>query len=234
MSAPRAAMVMAAGLGTRMRPLTATCPKALLRVAGRALVDHAIDHARAAGLSPIVVNLHHLADQMRAHLAGRDVLLSDETSLLLETGGGVRQALPMLGPAPFAVINSDAIFAGPPPLETLRAAWDDARMDALLLLVPRGAARAYTRAGDFTLGADGRPARRGDATEAPFVYSGAQIIRPEAFAGTPDGAFSTNLVWDRLLDTGRLFAVIHRGGWVDVGTPEGLVAAQALLGERDG
>jgi MurNAc alpha-1-phosphate uridylyltransferase len=229
MSDPRAAMVMAAGLGTRMRPLTDTCPKPLLQVAGRALVDHAIDHARAEGLSPIVVNLHHHAAQMRAHLAGRDVLLSDETDMLLETGGGVRRALPLLGADPFVVLNSDAIFSGPPPVPTLLEAWDASRMDALLLLVPRSAARAYTRAGDFTLGADGRPARRGDAPEAPFVYAGAQIIRPEAFADTPEGPFSTNLVWDRLLAEGRLFAVVHRGGWVDVGTPAGLDAANALL-----
>jgi MurNAc alpha-1-phosphate uridylyltransferase len=229
MSAPRAAMVMAAGLGTRMRPLTDTCPKPLLQVAGRALVDHAIDHARAAGLSPIVVNLHHHAAQMRAHLAGRGVLLSDETDTLLETGGGVRRALPLLGADPFVVLNSDAIFSGPPHVPTLLAAWDASRMDALLLLVPRSAARAYTRAGDFTLGADGRPARRGDAPQAPFVYAGTQIIRPEAFADTPEGAFSTNLVWDRLLAAGHLFAAVHQGGWVDVGTPAGLDAANALL-----
>lgn len=229
MSAPRAAMIMAAGLGTRMRPLTDMCPKALLPVAGRALVDHAIDHVRAAALSPIVVNLHHHAGQMRTHLAGRGVLLSDETDMLLETGGGVRRALPLLGPDPFVVMNSDAIFSGPPPAPTLLEAWDASRMDALLLLVPRSAAQAYTRAGDFTLGADGRPARRGDAPEAPFVYAGAQIIRPEAFADTPEGAFSTNLIWDRLLAAGRLFAVVHQGGWVDVGTPAGLDAANAML-----
>jgi MurNAc alpha-1-phosphate uridylyltransferase len=229
MSAPRAAMVMAAGLGTRMRPLTDTRPKALLPVAGQALVDHAIAHCRAAGLSPIVVNLHHHAAQMRAHLAGHDVRLSDESGQLLETGGGVRRALPLLGPDPFVVLNSDAIFTGPPPVTALLEGWDAARMDALLLLVPRTAALAYTRAGDFTLGADGRPARRGAAPEAPFVYAGAQIIRPDAFADTPEGPFSTNLVWDRLLEAGRLFAVTHPGGWVDVGTPAGLAAAEALL-----
>ena len=229
MSAPRAAMIMAAGLGTRMRPLTDTCPKALLTVAGRALVDHAIDHARAAALSPIVVNLHHHAAQMRAHLAGCGVLLSDETDMLLETGGGVRRALPLLGSAPFVVLNSDAIFNGPLPVQTLLEKWDSSRMDALLLLVARSAARAYTRAGDFTLSSNGRPARRGDAPEAPFVYAGAQIIRPEAFADTPEGPFSANLVWDRLLAAGRLFAVVHHGDWVDVGTPAGLEAADALL-----
>lgn len=229
MSAPRAAMVMAAGLGTRMRPLTDTCPKALLTVAGRTLADRAIDHAEGAGMAPVVVNLHHHPCQMRAHLAARDVRLSDETDCLLETGGGVKRALPLLGPAPFAVLNSDAVFTGTPPLEPLLEAWDSARMDALLLLVPCSAALAYTRAGDFTLGADGRPARRGTLAQAPYVYTGAQIIKPEAFADTPDGPFSTNLVWDRLLAAGRLFAVVHRGGWIDVGTPAGLEAAEKAL-----
>lgn len=234
MSAPRAAMVMAAGLGTRMRPLTDACPKALLPVAGRALVDRAIDAAVAAGLSPVVVNIHHFAGRMRAHLAGRDVTLSDESDALLETGGGVKRALPLLGPTPFAVLNSDAIWTGPAPLPPLLAAWDAARMDALLLMVPRKAALGYTRPGDFFLASDGRPTRRGPAAEAPFVFTGAQILSPAAFDDTPDGAFSTNLVWDRLLARGRLLAVVHGGGWIDVGTPQGLALADAALRGADG
>jgi MurNAc alpha-1-phosphate uridylyltransferase len=229
-----AAMVMAAGLGTRMRPLTDTPPKALLRVAGKPLVDHALEHLAAAGLSPVVVNAHHHAEQLKAHLAGRDARVSDESASLLDTGGGVRAALPMLGSAPFVVLNSDTIFLGPSPLEPLLACWNPPRMDALLLLVPRAAARAYTRPGDFFLDEKGRPARRGQASEAPFVYAGAQIIKPEAFADTPTGTFSTNLVWDRLIEAGRLFAVVHEGGWVDVGTPAGLAAANDALAGRDG
>ena len=232
---PSAAFVLAAGLGTRMRPLTETRPKALLEVSGRSLLDHALDRVAEAGVARAVVNAHHFAPMIRARLAARagppETAVSDESARLLDTGGGAKAALPLLGPAPFFAVNSDAIWTGPAPLPALARAWDPARMDALLLLVPRGRARAYTRAGDFALGADGRPTRRGDAPAAPFVFTGAQIIAPSAFAGAPEGRFSTNLVWDRLLAAGRLFAVIHDGGWVDVGTPAGLAAADAALAE---
>ncbi len=231
---PAVAMVLAAGLGTRMRPLTNDRPKALLRVGGRTLLDRAIDAATAGGARRVVVNIHHFAPAMRAHLAARaapPVAISDESGLLLETGGGIRRALPLLGPAPFFALNADAVWTGAEPCAALAAAWDPARMDALLLLVAREDARGYTRPGDFDLGRDGRPVRRGAAALAPFVYTGAQIIAPAAFADTPEGAFSTNLVWDRLLARGRLFAALHRGGWVDVGTPAGLAAAEAALRE---
>jgi MurNAc alpha-1-phosphate uridylyltransferase len=233
-TAPEAAFVLAAGLGTRMRPLTDTRPKALLEVGGRTLLDRAIDRATEGGARRVVVNVHHFADMMLAHLAARitpEIAVSDERDALLETGGGVRKALPLLGPAPFYTLNADAIWTGPAPLPALAAAWDPARMDALLLLVPRERARSYARAGDFFLGADGRPERRGAAEAAPFVHTGAQIIKPAAFAGTPVGAFSTNLVWDRLLAAGRLGAVVHEGDWVDVGAPAGLAAAEAALAE---
>jgi MurNAc alpha-1-phosphate uridylyltransferase len=228
---PRAAIVLAAGLGTRMRPLTDACPKALLPVAGRALVDRAIDHARAAGLSPIVVNVHYRAEQMRAHLAGSDVLISDETDMLLETGGGVRRALPRLGSDPFVVLNSDAIWAGPSPLPALLAAWDPSRMDGLLQVVPRAAARAHGGAGDVFVDTDGRLRFRDGAASAPYVYTGAQILRPSVFDDTPDGAFPMMPVWRALVARGRLFAVVHPGPWVDVGTPAGLSAAEALLAD---
>lgn len=233
MSVPRAAMVLAAGLGTRMRPLSEHCPKALLPVAGRALVDHAIDHAAAAGLSPVVVNLHHHAAQMRAHLETRAVLLSDESGALLDTGGGLRQALPLLGPSPFVVLNCDALFGGPAPVPLLLAAWNAAAMDGLLLLVPRDAARAHAGRGDFFLDG-GRPLRRGTAAAAPFVYAGAQVLAPRALDATPAGPFSANLVWDRLIAARRLGAVVHPGPWVDVGTPAGLAEAEALLAAADG
>jgi MurNAc alpha-1-phosphate uridylyltransferase len=227
-------MVLAAGLGTRMRPLTDDTAKALLPVAGRSLLDRAIDAAVAGGARRVVVNVHHFADKVRAHLAARTappIAVSDETGELLETGGGVRRALPLLGPAPFFALNADAVWIGAAPCAELAAAWDPARMEALLLLVAREDARGYTRPGDFLLGADGRPARRGAAGSAPYVYTGAQIIAPGAFADAPDGPFSTNLVWDRLLAAGRLFAVVHRGAWVDVGTPAGLAEAEAALAE---
>lgn len=236
MSPPRRAMIMAAGLGTRMGALTKDRPKPLLPVAGRALIDRALDRAVEGGVQRAVVNLHHHSAMLRDHLAARaggpEIAFSDETDALLETGGGVKRALPLLGPDPFYVVNSDAVWTGAPPLPALAAAWRPAEMDALLLLVPIGDARAYTRRGDFEIAADGAPIRRGDRPRAAYVHTGAQIIRPEAFADTPDGAFSTNLVWDRLLAAGRLRAVVHEGTWVDVGTPEGLAEAErAILGD---
>ncbi|MEM6906120.1 MAG: nucleotidyltransferase family protein, partial [Pseudomonadota bacterium] len=179
-----------------------------------------------------VVNLHYLGDMIRAHLAPRrapEVAFSPEDPIL-ETGGGIAQALPLLGPRPFAVMNADAIWAGGNPLAPLIAAWEETRVDALLLLVPRSAARGYTRAGDFFL-SEGRPHRRGEAKIAPYVYTGAQIISPGAFAGAPPGAFSLNVIWDRLLAEDRLGAVIYGGAWVDVGTPAGLTEAEAALAE---
>jgi MurNAc alpha-1-phosphate uridylyltransferase len=227
---PAVGMVLAAGLGTRMRPLTDDRPKALLTVAGRTLLDRAIDACVAGGAVRMVVNVHHFAPMMRAHLAARaapPIAISDESDALLETGGGVVRALPLLGPDPFFAVNADAIWTGPAPCARLAAAWED-DADALLLLVRRADAIAYGRAGDFDLGPDGRPRRRTGET-ADFVYTGAQIIRPGAFVDAPAGAFSTNLIWDRLAAAGRLRAVVHHGGWVDVGTPAGLAAAEAAL-----
>lgn len=232
MSAPSAAFVLAAGFGTRMRPLTDATPKPLLPVAGRALIDHALDRCAEAGVSRAVVNLHYLGDAIRAHLASRTrpaIAFSEERPDILETGGGAVAALPLLGPAPFYTVNSDAIWTGPAPLPALAACWAPERMDALLLLVARESAVAYSRPGDFDLDLQGRPLRRGDAAQAPFVYTGAQIVAPAAFESAPAGAFSMNLIWDRLLARGRLFAIVHRGGWVDVGTPDGLEAAGAAL-----
>jgi len=232
MSGPRVAMALAAGRGARMGAAGRTTPKPLMTVAGKALIDHALDHAAAAGVETTVVNVHHLADQVEAHLATRvrpRILISDERAELLDTGGGMRKARPLLGGEPVHAMNTDAIFAGPLPLPALIAAWDPARMDALLLLVPREKALAYTRPGDFFLRADGRPERRGAHDVAPYVYASAQIIKPEAFDDAPPGPFSTNLIWDALAARGRLFAAVHQGPWVDVGTPEGLIAAEMLL-----
>ncbi len=232
-TAPETAMVLAAGFGTRMGALTRDRPKPLLPVAGRALIDHALDLAAAAGIRRAVVNLHYRGEQVRAHLAGRTaplIAFSEERPEILDTGGGLVHALPLLGDRPFAVLNSDAVFSGPNPLCALGAAWDPARMDALMLLVPVARARAYTRRGDFFLPADGAvPARRGDADSAPYVFTGAQMLAPGALDGAPAGAFSLNVVWDRLLAAGRLAAVTWPGVWVDVGTPEGLAEAGRTL-----
>src|SRR5690625_3276255 len=227
------AMVLAAGFGTRMRELTESCPKPLLAVAGRPLIDHALDMVAEAGISRAVVNLHYRGEQVRTHLARRsrpEILFSEEQEIL-DTGGGVGKALPLLGCRPFAVLNSDAVFQGQGnPIAHLAAHWKPERMDGLMLLVPGARAHAYTRAGDFFLAADGgRPERRGRAAEAPFVFTGVQILSPAAFAGAPSGAFSLNLIWDRLIAADRLAAVVWGGDWVDVGTPEGLRAADERL-----
>jgi MurNAc alpha-1-phosphate uridylyltransferase len=179
-----------------------------------------------------VVNLHYLGGMIRDHLAGRavpQIVFSDEQPEILDTGGGIAHALPLLGTAPFYVINSDAVWVGPNPLEALAAAWDPVRMDALLLLVPRGRARSYTRAGDFFLsGEGGIPVWRGSAEAAPMIYTGAQIIAPGVFADGPRGRFP---VWDALTEWDRVAAVTYPGSWVDVGTPAGLAEAEAALRE---
>ena len=226
-------MILAAGFGTRMGALTQSRPKPLLTVAGRTLLDHTLDHVAGAGVGHVVVNLHYFGDQIKKHMAQRNDLkvdFSEELPEILDTGGGVVQALPMLGTKPFLTLNSDAIFSGPNPVEALVDAWDPERFDAVLLLVRVEDTLAYHRAGDFFVDETSRtPHRRGDANSAPYVYAGAQLIHPRAYADTPEGAFSNNVIWDRLLASGRLGAQIYPGHWVDVGTPEGLEAAEGLL-----
>ncbi|PPB82695.1 MurNAc alpha-1-phosphate uridylyltransferase [Albidovulum inexpectatum] len=222
---PHAVMLFAAGLGTRMGPLTADRPKPLVPVAGRALIDHALGLVDAAGIGRIVVNLHYRADQLRAHLAGRaDIALSDESERLLETGGGLRQALPLLGPGPVFTLNTDAVWTGANPLAQLRAAWDPARMEALLLLIPRDNALGHAGQGDFDLGPDGR-LRRGPG----LVYTGAQIIRTETLPAIAEDVFSLNRLWDDMLARGTVFGCLHRGGWCDVGRPDCIPIAEAML-----
>lgn len=226
---PDAVMLFAAGFGTRMGALTARRPKPLIEVAGRPLIDHALALADAAGVARKVVNLHYLPDMLRDHLSGRDgVALSYEPEIL-ETGGGLRAALPLLGPGPVFTLNSDAVWTGRNPLEQLRAAWDPDRMDALLLLIAPGAAQGHSGAGDFVADARGRLSRGPGA-----IYSGAQIIRTEALSDIPDRAFSLNRLWDRMIAEQRLFGLTHDGSWCDVGRPEGIAEAEAMLkGARD-
>lgn len=227
------AMIMAAGFGKRMGTLTLSAPKPMLPLLGRPMIEHTLDHVRDAGVENAVINLHYLGDQIRDYLSGcksPNILFSDEQPEILDTGGGIVQALPMLGDAPFCVLNSDAVFIGPNPIDVLKRNWDDETSDALLLKIPRQRAIAYTREGDFFLDeTTGIPARRGDAASAPFVYAGAQIIRPEAFLNAPEGPFSTNLIWNQLLAKHRLRSVVYPGQWIDVGTPEGLTQAEANL-----
>ncbi len=222
-------MLFAAGLGTRMGTLTQTRPKPLIEVAGKPLIDHALDLANSAGIETIVANIHHLPDQLATHLTPKGVALSHEKPQLLETGGGLRQALPLLGPDPVFTLNSDAVWTGANPLEELAAEWDPDRMDALLLLVPRDRATGYTRAGDFWRDDHGRLTRG-----AGLVYCGAQIVKTDALQQIDAEVFSLNLIWDRMLAEGRLFGALHHGGWGDVGHPDGITAAEALLaGETD-
>ena len=209
-----------------MAPLTANRPKPLIPVAGRALIDHALTLVAEAGVARPVVNLHYLGGMIRAHLAGRDVAFSDETETILDTGGGLRQALPLLPPGPVLTLNSDAVWTGPNPLVALRAGFDPARMDALLLLVPADRAVGHTGAGDFVLDTEGRLTRG-----AGHVYTGAQILDPAGLARIPDRVFSLNRLWDRAAARERLFGLIHAGGWADVGRPEGIELAEEMLRE---
>lgn len=227
---PRGAMIFAAGLGTRMGTLTRDRPKPLLTVGGRTLLDHALAVAREAGVSAVVVNAHAHAEQIAAHLArsAPEALVSREPERL-ETGGGLKAALPLLPPGPVFTINADMVWRGPNPLRALSAAWRPAAMGALLALVPREAAVGHGGAGDFELDPSGRLTRRGDAPEAAFVYAGAQIIDPAALGAFRQTVFSLNLVWDALLREGRLHGVVWRGGWVDVGRPEGLALAEEAM-----
>lgn len=234
---PQVAMVMAAGLGTRMRPLTDTLPKPLVSVAGTTLLDHVLDHLRAAGIGRVVVNVHYLADQIEAHLRktpGLEVAISDERARLMETGGGLVRALPLIGEAPFVCVNSDNWWVDGPidAIRLLASAWDVDAMDALLLMVPLARANNHRGQGDFHLTADGRiSGRRRPGRLAPFVWTGIQILHPRLLAHAPDGPFSTNLFWDRALAAGRAFGQVHQGAWFDVGTPAAIGRTEAMLAD---
>ncbi len=232
---PDTAMVMAAGLGKRMRPLTATRPKPLVEVAGKALIDHVLDRLRSAGVGKIVVNVHYLADALEAHLKARakdfDVQISDERGLLLETGGGMIRAEPMIAADPFLVINSDNYWVDGPSdaLRLLASLWREDDMDALLLLVPQPRAGNHHGQGDFHMKADGRLARRGRSKVAPFVFTGIQLVSKRLLRDAPDGPFSTNILWDRAIAEGRCFGAVHQGLWFDVGNPAAIKATERAL-----
>lgn len=228
------AMVLAAGLGKRMRPLTATRPKPLVRVADRPLIDHALDKLAEAGVARAVVNVHYLADAMAAHLERRTtpaVSISDERDLLLETGGGMVRALPLLRSDPFFSLNSDNIWLDGPQdvFHHLSSAWDAERMDALLLLVPHARALNYRGKGDFHLDPLGRISRRRSGRIAPFIFSGIQLVSHRLLRDAPEGAFSTNVLWNRAIEEGRLYGVSHTGLWFEVGTPEMIAPTEEAL-----
>ena len=226
---PDAAMLFAAGHGTRMRELTATRPKALIKVAGKPLIDHALEQVTQAGVARSVVNTFYLGDQLAAHLHQRaGVVVSPETTLL-ETGGGLRNALPLLGSDPVFTMNADAIYKGPNVLDFLARAWQPEHMDALLLLVPHARAIGHLKPGDFFL-EDGHLRRRANADHAPFIYASTQIIATDGLKDCPAEAFSLNLYWDQLIAKGRAFGIEYPGEWVDLGQPESIPLAEDLLG----
>jgi MurNAc alpha-1-phosphate uridylyltransferase len=234
MRTPTKAMVLAAGLGTRMRPLTDRTPKPLVAVAGRALIDHVLDRLADAGVERAVVNVHYLADALERHLAARkkpEITISDERGLLLGTGGAVVKALPELGDAPFFHINSDTIWIDgvKPNLARLAEAFDPAGMDAALLLAPTAGSIGYAGRGDFAFAADGRLRRRTVREVAPFVFAGAAILAPALFKDAPKGEFPLTDLFDRAAEQGRLFGLRLEGLWMHVGTPDAIALAENAI-----
>ena len=231
---PKTAMVMAAGYGTRLRPLTDKVPKPMVKVLGKPMIDVVLDRLAAAGVERAVVNLHHLGEVIRDHLKGRtdlEILFSEEKEIL-ETGGGTKKALPLLGPDPFFVVNAKIIWLNgrEDALHRLAQAWDSARMDSLLLLHPTVTAIGYGGQGDFLMDQEGKLKRRPEWEVAPFLYSGVNITHPRLFEDSPDGAFSLNLLWDRAIEQERLYGLRHDGEWYHVSTPQHLREVERELG----
>jgi len=233
-------MVLAAGLGTRMRPLSDSRPKPLVPVGGKALIDYVLDGLAGAGVARAVVNVHYLPDIIETHLAARsgppEITISDEREVLLDTGGGVRHALPLLGDGPFFVHNSDALWRenGTSALNALAELWDPSAMDALLLLADRETSLGYPGKGDFFLDEAGRLTRRGDDPLAPLVFAGVSLCDARLFEGAPEGAFSLNVLWDRALQAGRLYGATLDGEWMHIGTPDAVAQAEAGFEEAGG
>jgi len=231
-------MVLGAGMGTRMRPLTDLVPKPLVRVKGRALIDHVLDRIAEAGIGVAVVNTHYMADELTNHLADRkrpEILISDERDQLLDTGGGVVRALPKLGRGPFLIHNADSTWIEGigANLGRLCDAWDESRMDFLLLVALASNSVGYDGRGDFQMQADGRLLRRREREMAPFAFTGVSIAHPRAFKDAPAGAFSLNKLWDRAIDEGRLYGVRLDGIWMHIGTPEAVTAAERRIDESN-
>lgn len=232
---PKTAMVMAAGKGTRMMPLTANRPKPLVEVAGTTLLDHVLDQLRSAGVGRIVVNVHYLADQIEAHLAAHaadfDVSISDERELLLDTGGGLIKALPQIGAEPFYCVNADNwwVDEGGNALVDMAKAWDEARMDVLMLVVPFERAGNTQGHGDFDMADDGQLSRDGPKRQRPYVWTGIQMMSQRIVCDPPKDVFSTNVFWDRAIAQGRCFGLVHDGQWYDVGYPAAIGLTEAAL-----
>jgi len=234
-SVPQTAMVLAAGFGTRLKPITDQTPKPLIPVAGRTLLDRCLDRLAEAGVQRAIVNIHWLGSQIREHLKSRhdmEIVISDETDRLLETGGGIAKALPLLGETPFIAVNADLIWrddGSETAIQRLAASFDPVRMDGILLLQPHESADGHGGPGDFFREADGKLRRRGTQATAPYVYTGVQVLQPSMFRDAPTGAFSLNILYDRAIAAGRLHGLVHHGSWMDVGTHDGLKHAEAIL-----
>lgn len=234
MSGPTRAMIMAAGLGTRMRPLTDDRPKPLIKVAGKTLIDHTLDRAVAAGVTLAVINVHYKADMVKAHLAKRkdvEIRFSEETDALLGTGGGVVKAMPHFGQEPFFIMNSDSIWVEGfgHALDRMKDRWNPDTMDGLLLMATMVSAIGYEGSGDFNMDPEGHLSRVGEQRLSPFAYPGVQIVHPRMFASAPAGNFSTNRMWDIAIAARRLYGIRLDGVWIHVGTPEALKEAEEFL-----
>ena len=235
---PEAAMVLGGGLGKRMLPLTKDIPKPMVRLKGRALIDHVLDRIAEAGVRRAVVNVHYCADKLEAHVKQRkqpEILISDERQQLLDTGGGVTKALPLLGKEPFLIHNSDSVWIEGvgSNLERLFSFWNPDSMDSVMLLASGATSLGYDGSGDFAMDKDGRLIRRGERQMAPFVFTGVSIAHPRMFEGAPQGPFSMNRLWDAAIDNGRLFGIRLDGLWMHVGTPEALVEAERWIESED-
>ena len=240
MTVAKTAMVLAAGRGERMRPLTLRVPKPLVPLAGRPLIDHVLDRLALAGVETAVVNVHYLADQIEERARRREgskpaIVISDERDQLLDTGGGAKRALPKLGVGPFFIHNADTVWSesASPALTRMLQLWDPATMDCLLLLAPLSSSVGYGGKGDFAMAPDGRLARRGERQIVPFAFAGVSLCDARLFEDCPEGPFSLNLLWDRALAKGRLYGMRLDGRWMHVGTPEALAEAESWF-EHEG
>lgn len=240
MTEARTAMVLAAGFGERMRPLTLRMPKPLVPLAGKPLIDHVLDRLAAAGVNTAVVNVHYLPERLEAHLAARrgsppETLVSDERGVLLDTGGGTKKALHVLGSGPFFIHNADSVWSegATPALSRMLRQWNPAGKDCLLLLAPAATSIGYAARGDFSMEPDGRLTRRAEGEVVPFAFAGVSLCDERLFKDAPEGRFSLNLLWDRALARGKLYGMPMDGRWMHVGTPEALAEAESLF-EREG
>ena len=233
-NSPRKAMILAAGLGTRMRPITESTPKPLIKVHGKAMLDHALDALERSGVEEVVINVHYLADQIEEHIQTRKdliIYISDEREQLLDSGGGIAKALPKLGDEPFYLLNADSFWVEgfKPNLVRMAEFWQSNNMDILLLLSSMATAVGFGSHGDFTMDADGRLNRRVEGKVAPFAYAGAAILDPAIFSNAPDGAFSLNRQFDEALEKERIFGLRLEGLWLHVGTPEAIHEAEDAI-----